>query len=290
MERKDESPAGVGRIPGVGGTREIKREVLTTSQLSTQPAHVLSHTSVLETAMGGAVGRRLSQATTQELDAALLARREFSQRKERERERDREGARDRSDRGESEPKKARLPALPEFGQVPVEQFDLTREDEEGDDVMQGRHYVPAPTQVDAPGVMGDELHASYAQSGALRGPEAVHSLTSMQAPPLILSLQQSLDLVHSKMDQAHQQVSTLGSEVHHTKQRVGALEDVARHHNATQAAAMTRLDQLEKEVEALRSRAPSPAARGRSPTLARQGMGGREVSPAAGLFSKGLGC
>ena len=161
MERKEESPAGVGRIPGGGGTREIKREVLTTSQLSTQPAHVLSHTSVLEAAMGGAVGRRLSQATTQELEEALLARREFSQRKERERARDSEGARGRSDRGESEPKKARLPALPEFGQDHVEQFDLTREDEEGDDVMQGRHYVPAPTQVDAPGVMGDELHASY---------------------------------------------------------------------------------------------------------------------------------
>ena len=175
MERKDESPAGVGRIPGVGGTGEIKREVLTTSQLSTQPAHVLSHTSVLEAAMGGAVGRRLSQATTQELEAALLARREFSQRKERQRERNREGARDRSERGESEPKKARLPAFPEFGQVSVEQYDLTKEDEEGDDVMQGRHYVPAPTQADAP--------ASYAQSGALRGPEAVHPLTSMQAPP-----------------------------------------------------------------------------------------------------------
>ena len=111
----------------------------------------------------------------------------------------------------------------------------------------------------------------------------------MQAPPWILSLQQSLDLVHSKMDQAHQQVSALGSDVHHTKKRVGALEDVARHHNATQAAAMTRLDQLEKEVEALRSRGPSPAARGRSPTLVRQGgVGGREVSPAAGRSPRDL--
>ena len=227
MERTGESPAGVGRLFGVEGAGEVKRELLTTPQLSTQPAHVLSHTSVLERAVGGAVGRGLSQATTQELEAALRARRELSQRKERERERTREGTRERSERGESEPKKARLPALAEFGQALVEQYDLTKEDEEGDDVMQGGQHAPAPTQADAPGAMGDELHASYAQSGSLRGPDAVHPLTSMQAPPWILSLKQGLDLVHSKIDQAHQQVSALGSDVHHTKQRVGALEDVA---------------------------------------------------------------
>ena len=157
MEGARESPAGVGPIFGVEGAGEVKREVLTTSQLSTQPAHVLSHTSVLERAVSGAVGRGLSQATTQELEAALLARREMSQRKEKERERHREGTHARSERGESEPKKARLPALPEFGQAFVEQYDLTREDEEGDDVMQGRQHVPAPTQADAPVAMGDEF-------------------------------------------------------------------------------------------------------------------------------------
>ena len=50
------------------------------------------------------------------------------------------------------------------------------------------------------------------------------------------------------MDQAHQHVTALGSEVQHTKQRVSGLEEVARHQNAAQASAASKIERLEREL------------------------------------------
>ena len=77
----------------------------------------------------GGIYTGLPNASTQELEAALQVRREMSQRRER------------SERGESEPKKARLPGLPGFGRMQwgvIEQFDPSRDDAgEADDDMRG---------------------------------------------------------------------------------------------------------------------------------------------------------
>ena len=67
---------------------------------------------------------------------------------------------------------------------------------------------------------------------------------------------------------------------------MGALEEVARHHNAAQSTTTTRLDGLEREVEALRSQGPSPVGRGRSSTPVRGG--GRDLSPIAAWSPRDL--
>ena len=209
-----------------GGERrtEVKREV-STSQLSTQPASLMrSHTRVLEGRGRGAVTQLLN-ASTQELEKALAVRREMSQRK-------------RTEKGESEKKRARLPGLPDFGGRPVgdvERFDLTADDDEAMDV--GHRLSGAAPKL-------QRVSPSYAPVGGLRVPVATHRSCQEELPPWILSLHESLALLHSKTDQAHQQVAQMN--LYATQNRVRVLEDVASHHTAAQSSTNAWLEALEQ--------------------------------------------
>ena len=179
----------------------------------------------------------LSNASTQELEAALAIRREKSQvsrdREEREKERDQ--------------KKPRLlgavaPKLPEFGggmqhvrkggeEGGVEHFDLT-----GDDDLMGEGggtAGPAPTvpDNDAVPVPGDELSAPYTAQAA-----------GADAPPRVHSLLQSIELMHNKQDCAGKSISLMRKEVDtaRARGRIDTLEEVTQYHNVAHKAAIAR--------------------------------------------------
>ena len=250
---------------GVRGDRAgagVKEEdVLTTSQMSTQPHPFRSHTGVLERG----IGREplLSSASTQELEEALAARRIKSQR---------------------EQKKPRLlsgpePGLPGFGtqsvrgvgaEDGVQRFDLTGDD---DDLMGGEPAGPAPTvrdRDDAPPQV-EELHAPYASS--MKGTES---------PPWVRSLFESIELMHHKQDSVSRSMASMSKDVDTAKARLDNLEEVTHHHNVAHKAAIARMDELERELQFLKSRTSrmtgDNGARGRSPTPPFRGDGDR--SPA----------
>ena len=210
---------GSVRMPG----GMVKEEPgLSNSQMSTQPHLFRSHTGVLERG----VGREplLSNASTQELEAALAIRREQSQvsrdREEREKERDQ--------------KKPRLlqpvaPKLPEFGgsmqhvrkggeeEGGVEHFDLT-----GDDDLMGEGggtAGPAPTvpDNDAVPVPGDELSAPYTAQAA-----------GADAPPWVHSLLPRIELMHRKQDCAGK-IGLMRQDVDTAKGRIDTLEEVTQY-------------------------------------------------------------
>ena len=106
-------------MAGRGDLRVKEEPGLSVSQMTTQAFPVRSHSAVLE---GGVGGLMLSNASTQELEAALALRKERSQRQ----------------RDQPEQKKPRLTSLPGFGaptcevpEVPntIEQYDLTGDDD-----------------------------------------------------------------------------------------------------------------------------------------------------------------
>ena len=131
----------------------------------------------------------------------------------------------------------------------------------------------APTQADPP---PDELQRVSPMSACGQALEL-----SGGALPWILSLHESLGLLHSKTDQAHQQVAQMNRDLYATQNRVRVLEDVASHHTAAQSSTNARLEALERGMQSLREQGHSRAAsRGRSPTPS-HGGGGRDVSPGA---------
>ena len=138
----------------------------------------------------------------------------------------------------------------------VEHFDLT-----GDDDLMGEGggmAGPAPTMPDhaAPGP-GDELSAPYTAQAA-----------GADAPPWVHSLLQSIELMHRKQDSAGKSMGLLRQDVDTAKGRIDTLEEVTQYHNVAHKAAIARMDELERELQALRARtarAAESGARGRSP-------------------------
>ena len=257
---------------GVRGDRAeagVKEEdVLTTSQMSTQPHPFRSHTGVLVRG----IGREplLSSASTQELEEALAARRIKSQ-----------AAKEKNER---EQKKPRLlsgpePGLPGFGtqsvrgvgaEDGVQRFDLTGDD---DDLMGGEPAGPAPTVRDRDDALrqGEELHAPYASF-----------MKSTESPPWVRSLFESIELMHHKQDSVSRSMASMSKDVDTAKARLDNLEEVTHHHNVAHKAAVARMDELERELQFLKSRTSrmtgDNGARGRSPTPPFRGDGDR--SPA----------
>ena len=211
---------------GVRGDRAgagVKEEdVLTTSQMSTQPHPFRSHTGVLERG----IGREplLSSASTQELEEALAARRIKSQ-----------AAKEKSER---EQKKPRLlsgpePGLPGFGtqsvrgvgaEDGVQRFDLTGDD---DDLMGGEPAGPAPTIRDRDDALphGEELRAPYASH-----------VTGAESPPWVRSLFESIELMHHKQDSVSRSMASMSKDVDTAKTRLDNLEEVTHHHNVAQTS------------------------------------------------------
>ena len=104
---------------------------------------------------------------------------------------------------------------------------------------------PAPTMPDndaAPGP-GDELSAPYTAQAA-----------GADAPPWVHSLLQSIELMHRKQDSAGKSMGLLRQDVDTAKGRIDTLEEVTQYHNVAHKAAIARMDELERELQALRAR------------------------------------
>ena len=106
------------------------------------------------------------------------------------------------------------------------------------------------------------------QGEELRVPYTSHE-AGTEAPPLVRSLLESIELMHHKQDRAGQSMASMSKDVDTAKARLDNLEEVAHSHNVAHKAAIARMDELERELQVLKartSRAIEPGARGRSPT------------------------
>ena len=264
-----------GDIRGERPHASVKEEPgLSTSQMTTQPHPFRSHTGVLERG----IGREplLSSASTQELEAALAARRAKSQSVREHAERDQKKPRL---LGENESR------LPEFGTQHVrgvdaddgvERFDLTGDD---DDLMGGGLVVPAASGLAVPASTLQE-HETPSQGKEVRVPYASHDVGA-EAPPWVRGLLESIELMHHKQDSAGHNMASMSKDVDTAKARLDNLEEVAHNHNVAHKAAIARMDELERKLQLLKaktSRAMDLGARGRSPTPTMRGDGDR--SPA----------
>ena len=237
-----------GDIRGERPHASVKEEPgLSTSQMTTQPQTFRSHTGVLERG----IGREplLSSASTQELEAALAARRAKSQSVREHAERDQKKPRL---LGENESR------LPEFGTQHVS----------GVDADDWRSPHPPCKSMRHP------------RRAEVRVPYASHDVGA-EAPPWVRGLLESIELMHHKQDSAGRNMASMSKDVDTAKARLDNLEEVAHNHNVAHKAAIARMDELERELQLLKaktSRAMDLGARGRSPTPPMRGDGDR--SPA----------
>ena len=167
-----------------------------------------------------------------------------------------------------------------------------RVDLTGDDDLMGEGggtAGPAPTvpDNDAVPVPGDELSAPYTAQAA-----------GADAPPWVHSLLQSIELMHRKQDCAGKSIGLMRQDVDTAKGRIDTLEEVTQYHNVAHKAAIARMDEVERELQALRARtarAAEPGARGRSPTPPLRGdrdrspMGSRSPRDAEAEFQIVMG-
>ena len=88
-----------------------------------------------------------------------------------------------------------------------------------------------------------------------------------ETPPWVMMLQQnltqSMSALHHKQDRSHKDLLDLGTEMQTQKVRVETLEKTARIHNDLHEQSISRISQLEKEVQDLRRSQTPP--RGREP-------------------------